>query len=135
MNVIEQYKFNKTRIKVIKNDLEIYENNYLNLDERENIKIINSLTIELNELTEFNRKFDIVYNSLNETEIFFIEELYFKNKPYPDIINFFLENQNLVLNISPYKKEFSKPKSYNSIKRYLILFNKNLLLKLERGVL
>lgn len=135
MNVIEQYKFNKTRIKVIKNDLEIYENNYLNLDERENIKIINSLTIELNELTEFNRKFDIIYNSLNETEIFFIEELYFKNKSYSDIINFFLENQNLILNISPYKKEFSKPKSYKTIEIYLVKFNKNILLKLERGVL
>lgn len=135
MNIIEQYKFNKVRIKIIKNDFEVYDNNYLNLDEKEKLKIINKLTIELNNLIEFNRKFDIVYNSLNETEIFFIEELYFKNKSYPDIINFFLENQNLILNISPYKKEFSKPKSYNSIKRYLILFNKNILLKLERGVL
>ncbi|MDB2123849.1 hypothetical protein [Clostridium paraputrificum] len=135
MNIIEQYKFNKTRIKIIKNDFEIYENNYLNLDEKENIKIINKLTIELDNLTEFNQKFDTVYNSLNETEKFFIQERYFKNKSYQDIVYFFLENQNLIPAISPYRKHINKPKSYNSIEHYLFKFNTKIFSKLERGVL
>lgn len=135
MNIIEQYKFNKTRIKIIKNDFEIYENNYLILDEKENIKFINKLTIELNNLTEFNRKFDIVYNSLNETEKFFIGERYFKNKSLDDMVYFYLKNQNLIPTISPYKQHTNKPKSYKTIESYLIKFNKKVFSKLERGVL
>ncbi|MBS5986575.1 hypothetical protein [Clostridium sp.] len=135
MNIIEQYKFNKTRIKIIKNDFEIYENNYLILDEKENIKFINKLTIELNNLSEFNRKFDIVYNSLNETEKFFIGERYFKNKSLDDMVYFYLKNQNLIPTISPYKQHTNKPKSYKTIESYLIKFNKKLFSKLERGVL
>lgn len=135
MNIIEQYKFNKTRIKIIKNDFEIYENNYLNFDEKENIKIINKLTIELDNLTEFNKKFDTVYNSLNETEKFFIGERYFKNKSLDDMVYFYLKNQNLIPTISPYKQHTNKPKSYKTIESYLIKFNKKVFSKLERGVL
>lgn len=135
MNIIEQYKFNKTRIKIIKNDFKIYENNYLNFDEKENIKIINKLTIELDNLTEFNKKFDTVYNSLNETEKFFIGERYFKNKSLDDMVYFYLKNQNLIPTISPYKQHTNKPKSYKTIESYLIKFNKKVFSKLERGVL
>ena len=78
MNIIEQYKFNKTKIKILKTDIEIYKNNYLNLDEEECIKMLNKFNIDFNELTEFNRKFDVIYESLNENEKFFIEKRYFK---------------------------------------------------------
>ena len=135
MNIIEQYIFNKTRIKIIKNYIEIYENNYLNLDKKENLKFMNKLSAELNNLIEFNKKYDIVYNSLNETEKFFIEERYFKNRSLKEISYFYSKNQELVSTISLHNSELKKVKSSTTLHVYLCKFNRNILVKLERGVL
>lgn len=134
MNIIEQYKFNKTKIKILKTDIEIYKNNYLNLDEEECIKMLNKFNIDFNELTEFNRKFDVIYESLNENEKFFIEKRYFKGKSIKEISEFYSKNQNLIPTISPYRKQFNKPKSLHTIKIYLCKLNKKIILKLERGI-
>lgn len=134
MNIVEQYKFNKTRLKILKNDMELYKNNYLNLDKKKCIEMINKLNLEINILTEFNTRFINVHNLLNEYEKFFVEERYFKNKSLKELIYFYLENQDLIPTISPYKNQFNKQKSLKTIDVYLCKFNKNILLKLERGV-
>ncbi|KEZ84884.1 hypothetical protein IO99_17940 [Clostridium sulfidigenes] len=134
MNIVEEYKLNKTRLKIFKNNIELYKNNYLNLDEDKCIKMINNLNLEINTLTEFNTKFINAHGLLNEYEKFFIEERYFKNKLLKEITNFYLENQDLIHTISPNIKHHVGLKSLKTIEGYLIAFNKKILSKLEGSV-
>lgn len=87
--IFYKYKASKSELKIIERDLEIYKNNYKNLEEEYCTNMINKLQEKRDHINKFISKYDAIYEKLSECEKIYIVERYYKQKNVYELEEYF----------------------------------------------
>lgn len=129
MNPIKCYVINKSKLKVLKNKIEIYQNDYYCVGPEVCNNKLKVLKSEYKKLKELVGSFDNIYNELSEGEKNYINDRYFKGVRVKEIEEYYYNNIEKISLISPYKTGYNKKPTLNTIHMYLWQLNVKILNK------
>lgn len=97
--IFNRYKVSKYELKIIERNMEIYKNNYYNLEEKTCIKMIKELQEQRNKIVEFMNQYEVIFEELSECEKVYIEERYYKQKKVYELKEYFQDYCKEILEV------------------------------------